>query len=133
MPKRTPPADVSRRGFLKTSAAAAVAGSLAAPVVHAAGGDTLKVALIGDVFEDQAKASLKGLKTKFADKVDVAPDHVFTGFDGYKSAIEAADVVVLGTSPGFRPIHFAYAVDKGKHVFMEKPHATDAVGARSVI
>lgn len=158
MSKRTPPAAVSRRGFLTTSAAAAVAGSLTAPAVHAAGGDTLKLALVGcggrgtgamanalqadknvklvalcDVFEDQARNSLNGLKTKFPDKVDVAPDHCFIGFDGYRSAIDAADVVVLATSPGFRPIHFAYAVDKGKHVFMEKPHATDATGARSVI
>jgi predicted dehydrogenase len=158
MSKRKSSADVSRRGFLKTSAAAAVAGSLTMPAVHAAGGDTLKIALIGcggrgsgaaanalqadknvklvamcDVFEDQLQSSLKNLKTKFPDKVDVVPDHCFVGFDGYKGAIEAADVVVLGTSPGFRPIHFAYAVDKGKHVFMEKPHATDAVGARSVI
>ena len=40
-------AAVNRRGFLKTSAAAAVAGSLTAPAVHAAGGDTLKIALVG--------------------------------------------------------------------------------------
>lgn len=158
MSKRKPPADVSRRGFLKTSAAAAVAGSLTTSAVHAAGSDTLKIALVGcggrgsgaaanalqadknvklvalcDVFEDQVQASLKNLKTKFGDKVDVTPEHCFTGFDGYRGAIDAADVVVLGTSPAFRPLHFAYAVDKGKHVFMEKPHATDAVGARSVI
>jgi myo-inositol 2-dehydrogenase/D-chiro-inositol 1-dehydrogenase len=158
MSKRKPQADVSRRSFLKTSAAAAAAGALAVPAVHAAGSDTLKIALVGcggrgtgaaanalqadpnvklvalcDAFEDQLQSTLRGLKSKFGDKVDVDPAHCFTGFDGYKGAIEAADVVVLGTPPGFRPTHFAYAVDKGKHVFMEKPHATDVAGAKSVI
>jgi predicted dehydrogenase len=86
-----------------------------------------------DVFDDRLQDSLRNLKAKFPDKVDVKPEFCFTGFDGYKGAIEAADVVVLATPPGFRPIHFAYAVDKGKHTFMEKPHAVDATGARSVI
>jgi predicted dehydrogenase len=58
---------------------------------------------------------------------------VFNGFDGYKAAIDACDVAILATSPGFRPTHLAYAVGKNKHVFMEKPHATDVAGARSVL
>ena len=62
------------------------------------------------------------------------PSGRFSGFDGYKQAVDSgADMVILATSPGFRPIHFAYAVEKSKHVFMEKPHAVDAAGARSVI
>jgi predicted dehydrogenase len=50
-----------------------------------------------------------------------------------KKAIALADVVILATSPGFRPIHFAEAVRQSKHVFMEKPVATDAPGVRSVL
>ncbi len=148
----------TRRSFLKSSAAAAAATAVAAPAVHAASGDTLKIALVGcggrgtgaavnalqadsnvklvalcDVFEDRVQKTLAELKDAHPNKVDVSPERCFDGFDGYKAAIDACDVAVLGTSPGFRPMHLAYAVEKGKHVFMEKPHATDAAGARSVM
>ena len=66
-------------------------------------------------------------------KVDVPPDRQFTDFDGYKKAIALADVVILATSPGFRPMHFEEAVRQGKHVFMEKPVATDAPGIRQLL
>ena len=149
---------VSRRGFLQTSAAAAVKSAIVAPSVHAAGSDLLKIALVGcggrgtgaainalgadknfklvavaDVFEDLAKSGLNVVKAAFPDKVDVKPENIFSGFDAYKAATDAADVVVMAAPPGFRPMHFAYAVEKGKHVFMEKPHAVDATGARAVI
>ena len=39
-----------------------------------------------------------------------------------------ADVVLCATPPGFRPQHFEEAVRLGKHVFIEKPVATDANG-----
>ena len=126
---------------------------------HAAGGDDLlKIALIGcggrgsgaadqalnapgnskliamaDVLPEHLEKSLSNLKAKQGDKVQVPPDHQFTGFDGYKKAIALADVVILATSPGFRPMHFEEAVRQGKHVFMEKPVATDAPGVRRVL
>ncbi|MDH3651857.1 MAG: Gfo/Idh/MocA family oxidoreductase, partial [Saprospiraceae bacterium] len=48
-------------------------------------------------------------------------------------AIELCDVVILTTPPGFRPMHFEEAIRQDKHVFMEKPVATDAPGIRSVL
>jgi len=42
-------------------------------------------------------------------------------------------VVLLATPPGFRPLHIEYAVEQGKHVFAEKPVATDPVGVRRVL
>ena len=57
----------------------------------------------------------------------------FTGFDGYKKAIALADVVILATPPGFRPIHFEEAIAQNKHVFMEKPVATDPAGIQRVL
>lgn len=66
-------------------------------------------------------------------RVDVPEEHKFVGFEGYKKAIALADVVILTTPPGFRPMHFEEAVRQGKHVFMEKPVATDAVGIRRVL
>ncbi|MBL8792616.1 MAG: Gfo/Idh/MocA family oxidoreductase [Planctomycetia bacterium] len=149
----------SRRAFLKTSAAAAA--SFAIPAVHAAGGDTIKVGLIGcggrgtgaatqalnadknvkltalgDAFADRLESSLASLKKdkEIADKIDVKPQNCFTGFDAYKQVIDSGvDVVLLATPPGFRPIHLKYAVEKGKHVFAEKPCAVDAPGVRSVL
>src|SRR5712664_4786344 len=58
---------------------------------------------------------------------------MFIGFDAYKHAIASADVVVLATPPGFRPLHFEEAVRQGKHVFMEKPVAVDGPGVRRVL
>ncbi|NIS48381.1 MAG: Gfo/Idh/MocA family oxidoreductase, partial [Aliifodinibius sp.] len=43
------------------------------------------------------------------------------------------DVVILATSPGYRPTHFEEAVRQGKHVFMEKPLGTSADGVRRVL
>ena len=57
----------------------------------------------------------------------------FTDFDGYLKAIPLADVVILATPPGFRPLHFEEAVKQNKHVFMEKPVATDPAGVKKVL
>lgn len=67
------------------------------------------------------------------DKVLVKEETKFVGFDGYQKAIALADVVILATPPGFRPIHFEEAVKQGKHVFMEKPVATDPAGVKKVL
>ena len=153
----------SRRDFLTTSAAAGA--SLAAlslvPAVHAAGGDTLKVGLIGcgsrgtgaasqalradqnvklvamgDAFADRIESSLTELRNDggIAAKVDVPRERCFTGFDAYKQVLASnVDVVLLTTPPGFRPLHFKAAVAAGKHIFAEKPVAVDAPGVRTVL
>jgi predicted dehydrogenase len=66
-------------------------------------------------------------------RVAVKDENKFVGFDGYKKAIPLADVVILTTPPGFRPIHFEEAIRQGKHVFMEKPVATDPAGVKRVL
>jgi predicted dehydrogenase len=158
--EETKTSGMSRRGFISTSAAGAAAlstlGSL--PHVHAAGSDEIKIALIGcggrgtgaagnaiksnpgvkiwamaDAFEDQLNRSADKLsenKENFA----VTDDRKFVGFDAFKNAIDSGvDMVILTTPPGFRPIHFEYAVKANKNVFMEKPVAVDAPGVRSVL
>ena len=162
MPNESTPEsnDMSRRGFIGTSAAGAAALSTlgALPHVHAAGSDVIKIGLIGcggrgtgaagnaiksnpgvkiyamaDAFEDQLKRSAEKL-SKNKDNFDVTPDRMFTGFDGYQKVIDSGvDMVILTTPPGFRPIHLEYAVKAGKDVFMEKPVAVDAPGVRSVL
>ncbi len=47
--------------------------------------------------------------------------------------LDQVDVAILTTPPHFRPLHLAYAVEKGVHTFVEKPVATDAPGVRAVL
>ncbi|MFM1878208.1 MAG: hypothetical protein RLZZ241_1074 [Bacteroidota bacterium] len=90
---------------------------------------------MADLFEDRLSSSYSSLMEKYeaTGKMNVPDTNKFVGFDGFKKAIDLADVVILTTPPGFRPYHFEYAVQKGKHVFMEKPLATDAPGIRKVL
>ncbi len=67
------------------------------------------------------------------DRIAVTEETKFVGFDAYKKAIALADVIILTTPPGFRPIHFEEAIRQGKHVFMEKPVATDPAGVKRVL
>ena len=94
-----------------------------------------KLVAVGDAFADRAKQCLSTLQgnEKFGSRVVVDEDHVFSDFDNYKKVIDACDVVILTTPPHFRPQHLQYAVEQGKHAFVEKPIATDAPGVRSVM
>lgn len=93
----------------------------------------IKLVAMADVHADRLKGSLDNLTKSHGALVDVPPERQFDGFDGYKKAISACDVVILATPPGFRPPMFEEAVRQGKHVFMEKPVATDAAGVRKVL
>jgi predicted dehydrogenase len=141
---------------------AAIAGTLSVPrAVHAGVGETLRIGLIGcgargshaaenalqaspnnilvavgDAFADFAESSVGKLRRAdgVKDRVKVEPDKIFSGFDAYKQVVDSGvDVVLLAEPPHFRPQHLAYAVEKGKHAFVEKPIAVDAPGVRSVI
>lgn len=153
----------SRRDFLKTTSTIALTTAMAAPYVSkgASEGEVLKVGLIGcggrgtgaakqalksdksvilttlgDVFEEQVKKSLQTLKQdkEIGDKVRATPENCFVGLDAFQKVIDSGvDVVLLAAPPGFRPQHLRAAVNAGKHIFCEKPMATDAPGVRSVL
>ena len=94
----------------------------------------MKLVAVADAFEDAAHRAVKSLKGEHGDRVDVKNDNVFVGFDAYKHCIDAGiDLILIATSPGFRPIHFEYAVQLGKNIFMEKPVGTDAPGIRRLL
>jgi len=93
----------------------------------------VKLVAAADVHEDRMQISLKNLQAKHGESANVAKENQFLGFDAYKKAISMADVVILSTPPGFRPMMFEEAIRQGKHVFMEKPVATDSTGVRKVL
>lgn len=96
--------------------------------------DGVVIAALGDLFEDRLKGSRNRLAKSLGDRFVATDDTCFVGFDAYQKVIDSdVDLVILTTSPGFRPLHFQAAVKAGKHVFMEKPVAVDPVGIRKVI
>jgi myo-inositol 2-dehydrogenase / D-chiro-inositol 1-dehydrogenase len=152
--------DGDRRTFLKSAVAAGVLAGAAklSSGVFAGEKNTLKIGLVGcggrgtgaaaealnadpdtrlyamaDAFDDRLGESLARLQKIHGARVEVPKERQFAGFDGFKQVIDACDVVLLATPPHFRPIHLAYCVEKGKHVFFEKPVAVDITGVRSVI
>ena len=96
---------------------------------------TVELFAVGDVFERALSGSIKAVAAEAgADKVKVKPENMFVGLDAYRKVINSGvDVVLLASPPGFRPVHLRAAVEAGKHIFCEKPMATDAPGVRSVI
>jgi predicted dehydrogenase len=110
-------------------------GTGAAAQALQADGNVLLTAM-GDAFPEPLEQSLKELQAgeKTGGKVRVTPEKCFVGLDAYQRVIDSGvDVVLLASPPGFRPEHLKAAVQAGKHIFCEKPVATDAPGVRSVM
>lgn len=154
---------LSRREFVKTTAATSVAFGLAsvAGAAHARGSDTTRIGLIGcggrgtgaaanalegdpgvelfamaDLFDDRLIGSYASLKGgDYRDRVNVTDSRKFIGWDAYKQllALDEVDSVILATPPHFRPVQFAASIAAGKHVFFEKPVGVDAIGIRTVL
>lgn len=133
------------------------------PAVHAAEDSTIRLSLIGcggrgagavanalntsyqgpiklyamaDLHEGNLEGKLKPLQEKYADKIDVSDDRKFLGFESYKQAVEVlrpGDIAMCTTRAYIRPAHVEYAVQKGIHVFMEKPFAADPMGLHRML
>ncbi len=152
----------SRRDFLKKSAAAVAAahlgGLLTSRAGYVAGSDTIRVGLIGcggrglgaaldamnadngvrlvamaDLIMDRVHEKRSALKERGnPQQVAVDDDRCFAGFDGYKEVIDCVDVVLIANAAKFHPLHMKAAIQAGKHVFVEKPHAIDPAGIKVV-
>jgi predicted dehydrogenase len=111
----------------------------------------IQLVAMADVFENRLNLSYETLrkatertagsadswimKVKSA-QVDVPPERKFIGFDAYKKAMDClrpGDVVILTTPVAFRWVHFRYAIQKGLHVFMEKPISVDGPSTRRML
>ena len=143
-------------------AAASVLAGLAVPRVHAAEDNTIRLALVGcggrgtgaardalattsgpirlvamaDVFADRLKTSYGNLQPAVGDKMEVPEERRFVGFDAYQKALDClkpGDVAIFATPPAFRWVHFGYAIQKGLHVFMEKPVTVDGPSTRKML
>ncbi|MCL5279150.1 MAG: Gfo/Idh/MocA family oxidoreductase, partial [Planctomycetes bacterium] len=150
--------EVSRRGFLKVSAASLAAAGVAGRL-YAGGSDTIRVGIIGcggqgtrdlvscvksspgvqivamgDLFEDRLQESLAKLKKDVPDAVKVTPDKCFIGWDAGKKVVQTdIHMVLLTTPPCFRALYLQAAIEAGKNVFMEKPAGVDPKQIRSII
>jgi predicted dehydrogenase len=152
---------LKQSGGLLAAGTAALAGTL--PGAYAGEDSTIHLALIGcgnrgngavanalntspqgpiklyaaaDLSEHQIDRSLHALGEKYADKIDVPPERRFLGFQAYKEAIDAlrpGDIAMCTTRAYIRPIHVEYAVQRGVHVFMEKPFACDPAGLQRML
>jgi len=99
-------------------------------------GENIILSSMGDAFAERIDASRNALAADetLAPKIKVRPEACYAGIDAYKQVIDSdVDVVILTAPPVFRPAHLRYAIEKGKHVFAEKPVAVDAPGVRHVI
>ncbi len=151
---------ISRRGFAKASAAAGVAVLTSKGASAAKGNaDTLKVGLLGcgnrgsgalvncltgnknvkvvalaDLFEERLQPTFKKVQRGFADQFDVSEGRCFIGLDAYKKILKTdIDILIEGTLPYSRPKHLVAAMKAKKHIFSEKPFASDPVGVRQII
>jgi len=107
-------------------------GSGAALNFLEAGGSTVQVAALGDVFKDRLDAANEKIKEKVGEAVPA--ENCFVGFDAFEKVIDSGvEIIILATPPKFRPEHFEAAVKARKHVFMEKPLAVDPVGIRQIL
>jgi len=149
-------------GAATATAAAAVFAGEGLPRVHAAGNDEIRLALIGcggrgggaavnalsvagapiklvamgDVFKDRIDIVKRSLDSQFKERIDVPDERKFVGFDAFKKAIDClrpGDIAIFATPPAFRAPHFAYAIEKGVHTFMEKPVSIDGPSTKRII
>lgn len=139
--------DVTRRGFLAAMPAAASfhvqgSGRIRVGVVGCGGrgeaaamnamnaGKDVRIVAMGDLLRDRAMEKRSALKLKYPEQVEVTDERCFGGFTAYRRVIAESDVVIIANAAKFHPLHLKAAVEAGKHVFVEKPHAIDPYGIR---
>ena len=96
----------------------------------------IKLVGMADVFQSHIDNRYRTLERKYKEKMDCPPERRFVGFDGFKNVIDSVGkngVAIFTTPCAFRRVHFKYAIEKGVHVFMEKPVCPDAPSGREIL
>lgn len=99
----------------------------------------MKLVAMADVFQHRLDESIAALLQQFSatpDVLAVSEDKKFVGFDAYKKALDClnpGDIAIFATPLAFRWLHFQYAIERGIHVFMEKPLVADSVTAKKML
>ncbi len=151
---------ISKKKMTKAAGAVALAHTVG-HLAHARGSAKMKVGLLGcggrgggalqhclqadpgvevialaDLFESQVRRTRDRFANneKFQGRVKIDDDHLFWGFDCHEKLARCeADLLLMATAPAFRGRQMLAAVKAGKHIFTEKPVATDVAGCREVM
>lgn len=95
----------------------------------------VKLVAAADLDESKCDSMRKAIAEAHPGKVALDDSRMYGGLDGYKRVLDdpQVDVVLIATSPGFRPAYVRAAVEVGKHVFAEKPACVDPAGYRTCL
>jgi predicted dehydrogenase len=97
----------------------------------------VRITALMDIFEDKVMQARTHFDKKAEEKGHgkIAEANLFKGHKSYEKLVQSKDVdIVLITSPPyFHPDHLEAAVSAGKHVYCEKPVATDVTGCLKVM
>ncbi len=157
----TPKAEKTKKGTVLSAAAATAAANAIAVKAYAQGSGKIKIGLLGcggrgngamrqclqadpgvevvalaDLFEDKVRKTRDRIQNdkNFKGRVNIPDDNLFWGFDCHEKLAQCdADLLCMATAPAFRGRQMMAAIKAGKHIFTEKPVATDVAGAREVI
>lgn len=159
-PQTVEPRIESRRNFLKSSSLLMATGSvvpaLASTPEPKPNLDELRVGLIGcgsrgvsaalQILQTEGPIRIVGLADAFEHRIAGAHrtlrSHAsssphplrFSGLDAYRRLLECdLDVVLLAAPPAFRADHFQACVEAGKHVFVERPIASDPMSVQRML
>lgn len=96
-----------------------------------------QVVALADAFQDRLEVTQKDLsgRLKEMDRPAIDSSKLFKGMKAYQDllSMKELDVVIVTSPPYYHPLHLEAAAGAGKHVYMEKPVATDVAGAKKVI
>lgn len=96
-----------------------------------------RIVALGDLFEDRIppfKNSIDALQRDNGHSA-IESSQLFKGPHAFReiASRKEIDAVLITTPPYYHPEHLEAMVDAGKHVYVEKPVATDVYGAKRVM
>jgi predicted dehydrogenase len=96
--------------------------------------NNVQVSALGDLFQDRIDAARNTLEKQQRDKGRSKVSKEFVGPDCVEQICNSdVDIILIATPPYFHPEHLEIALDAGKHVYLEKPVATDVHGCVKIM